>query len=294
MVATLSYNPYITSVAQGMFTLQTQGLKQGTAYPDPATRNALRGGFLDSLETLPMWGGVGVYMNIPGVALQPHVAFGTKMGRADGPTGAKALAGFSVFDQNYSMVTTPQNQVPISVSGQQVNAYALGSRARIAVACDPILISLFGSPIGVNVAWDYVSQLLVPYIAAALTVSSGTYNTTTGVISLVMSAPVTFGPGDSLVLSALTGTGAFATLNGTWTAIAPTTGTTVTLAGPLAAGAATITGGTATPGSGVGAGSILPVKILEVQAANNITVTWDPTLLTANWNFNGAAAVIQI
>lgn len=292
MVASLTYNPYTTTVAQGMFNVQSNGLKQGTAYPDPSTRNALRGGYLDSGETLPMWGGVGIYMDVPGTVGQPNVAFGTKMGRADSLTGSKALAGFSVFDQNYSMVTTPQNTVPISVSGQQVNVYALGSRARIAVACDPILIDLFGLPIGTAVSWDFVNQLLVPFIASALTISSGTYNNTTGVITLTMSAPITFGPGDAVVISSLTGTGAFASLNGTWTAIAPTSGSTVTLAATAGVGASTITGGSASLGSG--ANSTLPVKVLEVQATNCVTVSWDPVNLVATWNFNGCCAVIQI
>jgi hypothetical protein len=241
-----------------------------------------------------MWGGVGVYMNIPGVVGQPNTAFGPQMGRADSLSGTKALAGFSVFDQNYTAVTTPQNTVPIVVSGQSVHAYGLGSRARIAVACDPALASLYGTPIGGNVAWDFTSQMLVPYIAAALTITSGTYVSATGIITLTMSAPITFSAGAALTLSALTGTGAFASLNGTWTSIAPTSGSTVTLQGPVAAGAATITGGTATPGSGVGTTAILPVKVLEVQTTNNITVAWDPINLVATWNFNGSAAVILI
>jgi hypothetical protein len=292
MVASITYNPYITTAAQGMFGVQTQGLKQGTAYPDPAIRNALRGGYLGSGETLPMWGGVGVYMDVPGVVGQPNVAFGSQMGRATALTGSTPLNGFSVFDQNYSMVTTPQNTVPISVSGQQVNAYALGSRARIAVRCDPTLIDLAGTPISSQVSWDFVNQLLVPYIASALTVSSGTYNNTTGIITLTMSAPITFGPGPAVVLSSLTGTGAFASLDGTWTSIAPTSGSTVTLQGPIGVGASTITGGSATLGSG--AASALPVSVLEVQTTNCITVVWDPINLVAVWNFNDCCAVIRI
>jgi hypothetical protein len=292
MVASLNYNPYLTTSAQGMFSVSTIGLKQGTAYPDPAIRNQLRGGFLDSNETLPMWGGVGVYEMIPGVAGQPHTSFGPKVGRATALTGSKPLLAFSVFDQNYSMVTTPGNQVPIAVSGQQVNMYSLGSRARIAVACDPLLIGLAGSPLNSQVSWDFVNQLLVPFISAAMTITSGTYNSTTGVITLTMSAAIGFSPGAAVVISALTGTGAFASLNGTWTSIAPTSGTTVTLQGPVGAGAATITGGAATLGSGTS--SALPVQVLNVQTANCITVTWDPINLVANWNFNGACAVIQI
>jgi hypothetical protein len=107
-----------------------------------------------------------------------------------------------------------------------------------------------------------------------------------------MSAPVTFGPGDAVTISSLTGTGAFNSLNGTYTAIAPTAGTTVTLAGPIGNGTATITGGSATLGSG--ANSALPCTVLEVQPSGNITVAWDSVNLVATWNFNGACAVIQI
>jgi hypothetical protein len=293
MVAALSYNPYQVTVAQGMFSVHTIGLKQGTAYPDPAIRNALRGGWLDTAETLPMWGGAGIYMDIPGGTGQPHLSFQTKMGRATALTGAKPLNGFSVFDQNYSMVTTPQNTVPIAVSGQSVHAYAMGSRARIAVAADPsIAAPLYGLPINSQVSWDFVNQMLVPYIAAALTVTSGTYVPATGLITLTMSAPVTFGPGPAVTLSALTGTGAFAALNGSWTAIAPTSGTTVTLQGPIGGAAATITGGSAVLGSG--AGSVLPVTVLEVQTTNCITVAWDSVNQVAKWNFGGCCAVIQI
>jgi hypothetical protein len=296
MVATLNYNPYLVTYANnGMFGVHSMGLKQGTAYPDPAIRNQLRGGWLSASDTLPMWGGVGIYMQVPGAAGNPNVAFQTQMGRATSIAGgSKPLLGFSVFDQNYSMVTTPGNTVPIAVANQSVHAYALGSRARIAVQCDPLLIGLAGTPINSQVAWDLQNQILVPYIAAALTASSGTYNSTTGLITLTMSAPITFSPGASVVTSALTGTGAFASLNGTWTSVSPSTGTTLTLQGPVGAGAATITGGTVTPSSGVGASSAIAVDILEVQTTNCITVAWDPINLVANWNFNGCCAVIQI
>jgi hypothetical protein len=275
-----------------MFGVGSIGLKQGTAYPDPAYRNWLRGGWLSNDDTLPMWGGVGIFMDIPGVAGQPNPVFGTKMGRATALTGSTPLLGFSTFDQNYSMVTTPQNTVPIAVSGQSVHAYSFNSRARIVVKCDPLLAGLAGDPINSQVSWDFVNQLLVPFIASALTISSGTYNDTTGVITLTMSAPITFSPGAAVVISSLTGTGAFAALNGTWTSIAPTTGSTVTLQGPIGAGASTITGGSAVLGSG--ANAALPCTVLEVQATNCVTVNWDPINLVATWNFNGCAAVIQI
>jgi hypothetical protein len=77
------------------------------------------------------------------------------------------------------------------------------------------------------------------------TITSGTYNSATGVISLVLSAPGSFAAGNFVLLSALTGTGEFNFLQGSWTAIAPTSGAALTLQGPVGLPPTTITGGTA-------------------------------------------------
>jgi hypothetical protein len=292
MSAQIGFNPYITTVGNnGLFNVSAQGLVQGTAFPDPATRFALRTGYLASDETLPMWGGIGIYEDVPGGTGKPKASLGPICGRANSLTGSKALAGFSVFDQAYAMVTSPQSPVPLAGIYGQVMSYALGSRARIAVECDPVLIDLRGGPIGAQVSWDFVNQLLVPFVGT-LTISSGTYNNTTGVVTLTMSAPIVFGPGDAIVVSSLTGTGAFASLNGTFTALAGTTGSTVVYNPGAGLGAATITGGSLTLGSG--ASSALPVKVLDVQATNCVTVSYDPVTGFATWNYAGSACVIQI
>ena len=291
MVANISFNPFITTVTQGMFNTTAAGMRQGTDMADPATVWRLRGGILADDETLPMWGGVGVYMDVPSYTLtEPNEALGVVMGRATALTGSKALAGFSVFQSNYSWVTTPQSTVPLGGSGAQVNAYPLGSLARIVVAADPALVSLWGGPIKPQVSWDFVNQLLVPY-NGTLTISSGTYNSTTGVATLVMSAPINFSAGDAVIISSTTGTGSYAALNGTHTALAPTTGTTVSV--QLATGLTmTITGGSLTLGSG--ASSALPVGVLSVKASNCVTVAYDSVTGFATWNYDGACALIQV
>lgn len=81
---------------------------------------------------------------------------------------------------------------------------------------------------------------------SAFTISSGTYNNTTGVITLTVSPNVTVGLSQNVTLSGLTGTGAFASLNGAWPTIATTYGNTITLQATAALGASTVTGGTAT------------------------------------------------
>ena len=125
-----------------------------------------------------------------------------------------------------------------------------------------------------------------------MTISSGTYVSATGVVTLTMSAPITFSPGDSVVLSSLTGSGAYASLNGTWTAQAGTTGSTVVLNATIGLGAAAITGGSLTLGSG--ASVALPVSVLDIQVGNCMAVVWDPVNLVANWDYNNTCAVIQI
>ena len=287
----ISFNPFPTTFADGMFLTQANGLRQGTVFPDPPVFSWKRTGILAQDETLPMWGGVGIYMDIPGGgATPPNSSLGVVVGRATGNTGSKALAGFSTFDSAYAMVITPQSAVPLAAIGQQVMTYPLGSRARLVVKADPILVSLQGDPIGQAVSWDYVNQLLVPYIGT-LTISSGTYNNTTGIVTLVMSAAVGFSPGDAIVVSSLTGTGAYASLNGTFTALTAS-GTSVTYDAGAALGASTITGGSLTLGSG--ASTALACKVLDVQATNCMTVDYDADTGFANYNFDGAAAVIQI
>lgn len=296
MVATIPYNPYgqIGGNA-GLFNAQAVGLRQGTAFADPSTRFRLRAGLLATTETIPMWGGVGIYAFIPGSSTGalnlPNVALGTIVGRATALTGSTLLLGFSVFDEAYGMVTTPQSPVPLSASGMQVNWYPLGSLARIVVACDPALISLRGATIKPAVSWDFTNQLLVPELGT-LTISSGTYNNTSGVVVLTMSSSITFSAGDSITVASLTGTGSFASLDGTFTTIPTTSGTTVTYNAGAGLGASTITGGNVTVGGS--ASQALPVTVLDVQATNCETVAYNSTANTATWNYNGAAAVIQI
>lgn len=288
-----SSNYMLTTVGQGLFApVSANGLVQGTAYPDPATRFQLRTGWLSAAETLPMWGGVGIYEMIPGAPTPgPNRNLGVQVGRATGLTGANALAGFSVFDQAYGMVNSVGSPVPTAGSYMQVMSYRLGGGARIAVACDPALASLAGSKISSQVSWDFINQLLIPYTAAALTIASGTYNATNGLVTLTMTAPVTFSAGDAIVVSALTGTGAFASLNGTYTAQSAS-GTTVTYTAASGLAATTITGGTVNLGSG--AASALPVSVLEVQVGNSMTVSYNSVNNTAQWNYGGSCAIIQL
>lgn len=299
MVATISIQPFQTTVAEGQFNATSVGMVQGDVYPDPATRNAARTCILADSETIPMWGGVAVYENIPGLggsfgpsaSLGPNSALGPVVGRATALTGSKQYAGFATW--SYSNVNSPQSRVPLAGSGQQVITFAKGSRARIVVECDDELVAeLQGQPIATQVSWDWAQQRLIPFLGT-LTITSGTYDTATGIVTLTMSAPVTFGDGDGIIVSALTGTGTnLASLNGPWVSVNPTAGTTVTFLAPTGLGATTITGGSLTLGSG--ASSALPVTVLDLQEGNCMTVDYDPVTGFANWNYDASCAVIQL
>ena len=297
MAANVTFNPVLTTVASGSFNVQSEGYIQGTALNDPAVRNQLSGGFVAAANTLPLWGGVAVSTQIPtpysaGGTL-PQANYGQGVVRATNysTTGAAlSLTGFTVFDQAHAMITTPQSPVPLAGTYMTVSFYELGSRARIAVACDPLLASLEAGVITQQVSWDWNNQLLVPYLGTS-TISSGTYNNTTGVIVLTLSAAPGFSAGDSVVLSGLTGTGAYASLNGTFT-VTSVVSTAVTLAGTAGVGASTITGGTLTPGSG--ASAAIPVRVLDLNLGNGQTVVYNSTTGFATWNRSGNIAIIEI
>jgi hypothetical protein len=273
----------------------TYGLVQGMSEPDPAYYFWLRGGILNAAETLPMWGGVAIFENVPGPSgsTQPSQTQGPQVGRATTVTGgSKPLAGWAVYDQAYAWVTSPVSQAGQAGLGQTIPYYPLGSRARVPVACDAALAAeLQAGPSNAPIAWDFVNQLLVPY-TGALAITSGTYVSGTGIITLTMPSNPGISPGDSVTLSALTGTGAFAALDGTWPAITGTTGTTVVLQGPIGAGAATITGG----GFTTGAELPLNLRVLSVQTSNCMTVSYNAGNGFTNWNFGpgNACALIQI
>lgn len=164
MVSSLGYNPVQTTNATGSFNIESTGWVQGVAMDAPAIRNSLAGGVLATDETLPMWGGLGIYENVPGAPSPgPGVVLGGVVGRATSITeaAAKSLTGFSVFDQAHHMAQTPTSEVPVSLSSMSVHFYRFGSGARIPVKCDPALIDLQGNIITSLVMWDFVNQMLI-------------------------------------------------------------------------------------------------------------------------------------
>lgn len=286
MSGTVSINPLLTSVAAGSFNISSDGFIQGTAQDSPSVRNLLSGGYLASTETLPMWGGVGIYENLAAASAQVP---GHQIGRATLLTGTYALTGFSVFDQASSMINSPQSPVPLAPIGGTVNFYRLGSLARIPVACDPALVSLDGGLITQQVSWDFALQRLIPYVAAygANVITATTWASTNGgQATYTTTSAHGVSVGSDVTFTGITP----AAYNGTFTAITGTSGSTIVVALPLAS----------TPGSGtvfgtlVAGGGALACKVLDVAIGNSMTVSYNSTTGFATWNRAGSVAVIQI
>jgi hypothetical protein len=166
----VALNPLIQTNAPGMFSIESDGFIVGTAMPDPAARFALSGGWLATTETLPMFGGVAIGESVPlerPPVTRADVALGGIITRA---ADYAHLTGFSVFDQNYAAVNSPQSPVPTTDKGGLVNFYRLGSGARVALAIDPTLISLEGGLITAQISWDFVNQKIIAFATTALNV----------------------------------------------------------------------------------------------------------------------------
>jgi hypothetical protein len=170
------FNPYIQTSAAGMFNVESDGFVVGTAMPDPSARNWLAGGYLAAAETLPMFGGIAISeavpaerppVNRPDTALGGSITRATVAGIGFAPG---SITGFSVFDQNYAAVNTPQSPCPSVQAGGMVNFYRIGSQARVALAIDPALISLEGGLITAQVSWDLANQKIIAFATTALPV----------------------------------------------------------------------------------------------------------------------------
>lgn len=291
MVANIPYNPNITTVAGGAFSTTSIGLVQGDVYPDPSIIYKKASGTLAQTETIPMFGGVAIYTDIGGVAGGPSGALGTVVGRA---TSLANLLAFSTW--SYGQINTPQSPVPLAASGMQVEYFRLGSGARVIVQCDPNLIDLRGGLTNADVSWDFVNQMLVPYSTATIstgtytadaTISSGTYNAVTGAVVLTIAGNHGLLPGDTFVLSAMTGTGVFADLNGTWVATAGTANATLNFTAPTGL-VLTITGGTLGTGS-VSLTTSAPHGLLpgDTFELSSMTGTNAATILDGEWTAAG-------
>lgn len=299
-MANVSFNPMVTTTNIGGFSTQSYGLVQGAMMDDPAVRYALAGGILATTEALPMWGGVGVYANVPSIsASSPDGALGPIIGRATtmSANASGKLIGFSTFNQATGWLNWPQSVVPTGAGNSTVPYLPLGSGARIAVACDPSLAaSISGGAINQALYWDFNAQALVASASSSYNVTSLTWSSANGgQVAVVTSAasPVA-AVGDSFTIAGVTGNtgnGGVAAINAVHQVNTFTDNQHFTFLLPGTSAQWGTISGTITLVYSEGQ---LPVTVLRVQSGNSKTVIWDPVNQTANWNNSGTAALIQI
>ena len=294
----MSYNngfPSQTTAGQGLFNgASSTGLIQGQAFPDPATRNALQSGIVSQTETLPFFGGLAITAAIsPISAGGPKQPLGPVLKRA---TSLATLTGFSVFDQAYNLVSDPSNPVGTAGSGQSMNFYAMGSRARIAVACSPALVSLLGSQVNAPVSWDFVAQELVPYSGAynSATITGAVWAATNGgQIDFTVGTDLTtyIGVGDQIETASIVSTGGTGgSFNGSWTVVSISATHIIVSAAAASGYYGTYTSG----GTVLAGGGALAVTVLDIQPSGCMVVNYNASTGYTTWNYNGAAAIIQL
>jgi hypothetical protein len=286
--------PFATTNALGSFSVQSEGYVQGAMMDDPAIRNSLAGGTLASTETYPMWGGVALSEYIPGSTA--NSTMGGTLGRA---TSNANITGFSVLNQAYNWVITPQSPCPSAGPGMGVPFFRLGSGARIAVAMDPSLVSLAGGIINSQVSWDINNQCLQPYDASTATYSltsiTSSYSATTGLYTFAVVAAVATlvgGVGDSINIGGVTGTGA-ALVNGdqivtAWTDSQHFSFQVAAASNAIATGALS---GTLVLNAGTGA---LNVRVINYNIGNSKIVSYNAVTGAVGYLNTGSAAIILI
>jgi len=273
----------------GKFGVSWAGLWAGTLQPDPATQFEIAGGVLASTETLPMFGGIGIYEMVPQTGVKKSL--GPVVGRA---TVLTNFSGFSVFDQNHAGFQTPNSPVPVVGSGMEVNFIRFGSNARIALAAAANL-NVFSGGVASNeqVSWDFVGQQVVPYVAAyvAQAPTSASYVSSTGILTLNFSTSPVVGAGNWLGVSGYTLTAA--QVNGSWKVLTYSS-TVVTLQLPTGL---TITSGDFAVGSPttIAGGGALPISaIVDYEAGSSIIPVYNVMTGLTSWNYQGNAIVASL
>lgn len=153
-MASINMNPILTTNAKGLFSTNSNGFTQGDAQDDPAVKFALCGGVYDAEATDPMFGGMPVQEFVPTAGSD---VLGSVIKAAADDANPTA---FTVYNQAFGGLTTPQSNAPAFLPGMSVNYYRLGSGARIPVALDPASVTLEGDLVSTTVYWDFTNGYL--------------------------------------------------------------------------------------------------------------------------------------
>jgi hypothetical protein len=173
-----------------------------------------------------------------------------------GLSPANAITSATYDPPSGTITVTMQANIPASLvvggSAALAGLAGTGAFAQLAglwtvLAGTAVRTVVLQGPVGPGAAALTGGSLFVGAAPAnpAIALTSAAYVSSSGVITVTLPAapPAALVIGAPVSLTALAGTGAFASLQGVWNVLYGTTGATVVLQGPVAAGAATVTGG---------------------------------------------------
>lgn len=198
--------------------------------------------------------GTGAFASLNGVNYVVSSVVGTVVTIAGTPgagaatiTGGTLSAVTGTYNSGTGVTVLRMTTAPTYVVGATVTLSSLtgtGSYTSIdgtwpVTAINGVLVTLAVTP---ALGAGNITGGDLHWATSALSIISGTYDTGTGATVLTLDAITSYPVGTLINISGLTGTGAFASINGTW-AVTARTNTTVTLAVTSGFGAATITGG---------------------------------------------------
>lgn len=174
MAAFIQFNPNLTTNAQNSFSLDTDGVMQGTMPNHPAKTPAdIRAGLVSSTNTAPLYGGLPVVADLPtgGASVTGHSPLVLTLA-----TTTAGISGITIFDLATNGLIVPGgDNAPLYGQGMTINWLALGSGAPVVLQASTALVDALGgtSATGSNLAsWNFTTNVL------------DVYNSTTGAFPL--------------------------------------------------------------------------------------------------------------
>lgn len=162
----LTYNPAQVTNAPSTFYATSDGAIQGFYQDDPAVRPQLRSGLVAPSQTTPLWGGMGVQVALPNLAVEAG-SFKALLALA---TSQANLIGFTVWNQSLAVILNPSASTPVpqagagtgTLPGGAINFFLFGSDVSIWVQCSSaVATAIKGGAWNQALYWDYTNQVLL-------------------------------------------------------------------------------------------------------------------------------------
>ena len=157
MPSTVTLNPYLTTVSNFSFLLQTDGFVQGVFLDDPAKRYNLEGGFVAASQSTPIWGGLPLSLNVPAPG-----SGGASSGLGPAATVATTAANIDawcVLNQASAGVITASSNAPLYVSGGSLNFARVGCGLLLCLPVNPAAVNtLAGGASNPTIYWNFANN----------------------------------------------------------------------------------------------------------------------------------------